>query len=172
LENTKNRITKKILRPTNTAQSKKARPPAATTLKNLNELRMEGLIYGVSQGMNIIYDTTFTSKKDKLSKDIMPILEMNKTVKYQVVVLLITAPETNVKKRLSKRHKEMMLEDDPYIRAVDPTHIEYFIEENKKGFDNAKLFFESGQYETTIRGTVYDKSDFRFREIENPQMNL
>ena len=49
-------------------------------LKSLNELRRGGLLYGVMNGLNIIYDTTLTSTTNIIKRDIMPVLEINKEV--------------------------------------------------------------------------------------------
>jgi hypothetical protein len=137
-----------------------------TGLKNLNELRKDGLIYGVMNELNIIYDTTLISTKNKVKEDIMPILEMNKNVKYKIIVILVTAEARNIQNRIKGRHMNMLAEEDPYIRAINPRLTDMFIKENKQGFDKAKQYFRSDEYKSEI----YTKDDFTFIEIENPPM--
>jgi len=168
LAQTQNRITRKI-------QGEAAAPPArgpAGALKSLNDMRKEGLIYGVANGLNILYDTTLTRSKDKVKMDIMPILETNREVKYKVVVILVKAEEAVVKNRLAKRHAAMLEEEDPYIRAVSPRLVRGFIEDNKIGFDKAREYFESAAYERNTAGSFYTKNDFTFVEINNPPRGL
>ena len=138
-----------------------------TGLKELNELRSEGLKYGVMNELNIIYDTTLVSKKDKVKEDIMPILEMNKNVKYKIIVILVTAEARNIQNRIKGRHKKMLEEKDPYIRAINPHLTDMFIKQNKEGFDNAKKYFTSDEYKSEI----YKKDDFKFIEESNPPNN-
>jgi len=138
-----------------------------TGLKELNELRSEGLKYGVMNELNIIYDTTLVSKKDKVKEDIMPILEMNKNVKYKIIVILVTAEARNIQNRIKGRHKKMLEEKDPYIRAINPRLTDMFIKENKIGFDNAKKYVTSDKYKSEI----YTKDDFKFIEESNPPNN-
>jgi GTPase SAR1 family protein len=141
-----------------------------TGLKHLNDLRREGLIYGAMNGLNIIYDTTLTKTKDKIKMDIMPILEMNKSVKYKIVVILVTASATNIQNRIKGRHTKMLAENDPYIRAINPRLTKMFIEDNKKGFDIAKSYFSSKLYPTNTPSTFYTDDDFKFIEVENPPL--
>ena len=141
---------------------------AEGSLMCLNRLRREGLVYAVANGLNILYDTTLTGSNDKIKNDIMPVLELNKDVKYKVVVILVKAPGEIIKKRLDKRHREMLEEENPYIRAVSPHLIKMFVEDNRKGFDNAKHYFTRGGYETEVDDTLYSARDFAFKEIYNP----
>ena len=156
---------------------KKGKPGAKNTVKNepsglkhLNDLRRDGLIYGAMNGLNIIYDTTLAKTKDKIKMDIMPILEMNKDVKYKIIVILVTASEANIQNRIKSRHTKMLAESDPYIRAINPRLTKMFIEDNKKGFDIAKAYFNSNSYSTNIPSTFYTKDDFKFIEVENPPL--
>lgn len=141
---------------------------AGGALMCLNRLRREGLVYAVANGLNILYDTTLTGSNDKIKNDIMPVLELNKDVKYKIVVILVKAPGEIIKKRLDKRHREMLEEENPYIRAVSPHLIKMFVEDNRKGFDNAKHYFTRGGYETEVDDTLYSARDFAFKEIYNP----
>jgi dephospho-CoA kinase len=140
----------------------------AGALMCLNRLRREGLVYAVANGLNILYDTTLTAGNDKIKNDIMPILELNKDVKYKIVVILVKAPGEIIRKRLDKRHREMLEEENPYIRAVSPHLIKMFVEDNRKGFDNARHYFLKGSYESEVDDTVYSARDFSFKEIYNP----
>lgn len=143
----------------------------ATGLKHLNDLRRDGLMYGVMNGLNIIYDTTLTKTKDKIKTDIMPILEMNHDVKYKIVVILVTANAVNIQNRIKSRHTKMLAESDPYIRAINPRLTKMFIEDNKKGFDIEKTYFNSNSYSTNTLSTFYTKDDFKFIEVENPPLS-
>jgi Cdc6-like AAA superfamily ATPase len=152
-------------------KKKKAAPKAPKTgLKSLRELRLEGLLYGVMNGLNIIYDTTFNSTTNIIKRDIMPALEMNKEVKYKITVILVTADMRNIKNRIKGRHNKMLLEADPYIRAINPNLTSIFIKDNKDGFDIAKDYFNSDKYKAEILSTFYSPSDFKFIEVENPQL--
>ena len=64
----------------------------------------------------------------------------------------------------------MLAESDPYIRAINPRLTKMFIEDNKKGFDIAKAYFNSNSYSTNIPSTFYTKDDFKFIEVENPPL--
>lgn len=138
-----------------------------TGLEELNELRKKGLIYGVMNELNIIYDTTLVIKRNKVETDIMPILEMNKNVKYKIIVILVTAEARNIQNRIKGRHMNMLAEKDPYIRAINPHLTDMFIKDNKEGFDNAKKYFTSDEYKSEI----YTKDDFKFIEESNPPNN-
>jgi Cdc6-like AAA superfamily ATPase len=154
---------------TEALKKKKSSPKeVATGLKHLNDLRKEGLIYGVMNGLNIIYDTTLTKSKDKIKQDIMPILEMNKEVKYKITVILVTADVKNIQNRIKGRHNKMLAENDPYIRAINPRLTEMFVKDNKDGFDIAKDYFKSNAYESEKPSTPYKPNDFKFIEVENP----
>lgn len=136
-------------------------------LKSLNELRRGGLIYGVMNGLNIIYDTTLTSTTNIIKRDIMPVLEINKEVKYKITVILVTANIENIQNRIKGRHNKMLLEADPYIRAINPNLTFIFVKDNKEGFDIAEEYFKSNTYESEIPSTIYTKNDFNFIEVEN-----
>lgn len=139
----------------------------ANTLKNLRDMRLKGLEYGVNNGFNILYDTTLRESKNIIKDDIMTIVEQNKDIKYKIVVILVTAPASNVRQRIKGRHTAMLFEEDPYIRAVNPILTESLIKDNKKGFDIAKSYFKSNSYNSE----QYSKSDFTFIEVENPSKN-
>jgi GTPase SAR1 family protein len=153
---------------TEALKKRKAAPKeAASGLKHLNDLRREGLIYGVMNGLNIIYDTTLQKSKDKIKQDIMPILEMNKEVKYKITVILVTAEVKNIQNRIRGRHNKMLAENDPYIRAINPRLTEMFVKDNKDGFNIAKEYFKSNAYESE-KSSIYKPDDFKFIEVENP----
>ena len=148
---------------------KKASPKElATGLKHLNDMRKEGLIYGVMNGFNIIYDTTLTKTKDKIKNDIMPILEMNKEVKYNIIVILVTADVKNIQNRIRGRHNKMLAEEDPYIRAINPNLTSMFVKDNKEGFKIAKDYFKSNTYKSQVSSTLYTPDNFKFIEVLNP----
>jgi len=132
-------------------------------LKSLNELRKEGFIYGVMNQLNIIYDTTLNTSKDKISVDIMPIIEMS-PVKYTIKVILVTAPKEVIKKRLNERHSAMISQQ--YIRAINPQRVDKFISENETGFEFSKKYIKEGNYEKNTE-TPYTADDFEFKIIDN-----
>jgi hypothetical protein len=138
-----------------------------STLKNLIDLRKEGLIYGVQNELNIIYDTTFRPNKNIIDEDIMPILTMNTNVKYKITVILITANIPDIQSRIKGRHMQMLSEPSPYIRAIDPQLTTLFVKQNKLGFDIAKKYFTSNSYSRSF----YNKNDFKFIEVLNPSKN-
>lgn len=173
LPNTTQRILNKISGINqNTKKNKyKSKKNEPTNLKSLNQLREDGLIYGIQNGLNILYDTTLVKTRDKIKANIMPILETyNKEVKYKIVVILVTAEVDDIKKRLKERHEKMILEEEPYIRAVSPKLVKKFVEENKDAFDKARTYYESGSYEQVTPNTSYTSEDFLFKEIYNPQI--
>jgi broad-specificity NMP kinase len=173
LPNTTQRILNKISGLNqNTKKTKyKSKKNEPTNLKSLNQLREDGLIYGIQNGLNILYDTTLVKTRDKIKANIMPILETyNKEVKYRIVVILVTAEVDDIKKRLKERHEKMILEEEPYIRAVSPKLVKKFVEENKDAFDKARTYYESGSYEQVTPNTSYTSEDFLFKEIYNPQI--
>lgn len=171
LPRTTKRILNKIEGIKNTAKKTSTKKNNISGLKNLNAIRRDGLIYGVTHGLNILYDTTLTKTKDKIRTDIMPILEEFKdNTKYKIIVILVTASEKDIKKRLKVRHESMITESDPYIRAVSPLLVSKFIKENKSAFDEARAYYESGNYEESVDDTIYTSDDFTFKEIYNPQI--
>jgi hypothetical protein len=150
-------------------KKKKANPKeAATGLKHLNDMRKEGLKYGIMNGLNIIYDTTLRPSKNIIKEDIMSVLEMNDEVKYKIVVILVTAEVKNIQNRIKRRHNKMLSEADPYIRAINPKLTEMFVKDNNEGFNIAKAYFESNTYKTDKPATFYDKDDFKFIKAPNP----
>lgn len=152
-------------------KKKKASPKAPKSgLKSLRDLRLEGLIYGVMNGLNIIYDTTLNSTTNIIKRDIMPALEMNKEVKYKITIILVTASMRNIENRIKGRHNKMLLETDPYIRAINPNLTFIFVKDNKEGFDIAKEYFNSDKYKTEVRSTFYEPDSFKFIEVENPPL--
>jgi hypothetical protein len=140
---------------------------AASGLKHLNDMRKEGLKYGIMNGLNIIYDTTFRASKNIMKDDIMPILEMNKEIKYKIVVILVTAEVKNIQNRIKGRHNKMLSEADPYIRAINPKLTAMFVKDNKEGFDIAAEYFKNS-YQTEHPESFYNSDSFKFIEVENP----
>lgn len=143
-------------------RKKEAKP--ATDLQSLYEMRAEGLQEGINRGYNIIYDTTFSSKKNIMKDDIMPLLE-DSPIKYHIHVILVEADKEQIKRQLAKRHKNMIR--DQYIRAMPPKLTGKFIEENKKGFEVAEAYFTSGKYQTNVKRTKYTPLQFVFQRVEN-----
>jgi hypothetical protein len=100
----------------------------------------------------------------------MPVLEMNNEVKYKITVILVTAEVKNIQNRIKGRHHKMLAEEDPYIRAINPSLTKMFVSDNKAGFNSAKTYFKSNKYEEE-QDTFYTKDDFTFIEVENPPLN-
>ena len=168
LKETENKIMKKIKNPyTVKNRKRKINVNNQKSLKNLIDLRNNAFMYGVENGLNIIYDTTFTSKKDKLKKDIMPVIETS-PLKYKITIILVEADEDTIKKRLKERQEKMILLEEPYIRAINPRAIKIHINENKMGYMNAKEYFEKGKYQKNNPDTKYTMDDFTFIQMENP----
>jgi dephospho-CoA kinase len=138
--------------------------PFKSTLKTLNELKEEGLIYGIKNNYDIIYDTTLSSKKDKIKEDIMPLLEKYSDVSYNIITILVEAPIEDIKQRVKKRHNEMLKEG--YIRSIGLPLVEKFVKENKEGFEKAKEYFENNKYNS--KNKKYTSDYFKFYTIQNP----
>jgi len=135
------------------------------TLKNLIELRRDGFIYGVKNGLNILYDTTLARNKDKIITEIMPVIEMS-PIKYKIKVILVVAPEDIIKNRLKTRKNKMLSEKEPYIRSINPKAVQKLILDNIIGYENSKKYFTSGRYEKDF-DTQYKADDFEFEIIDN-----
>jgi hypothetical protein len=135
------------------------------SLATLVDLRMEGLEYGIEQGYNILYDTTFRKSKNIMASDILPLLEQYPEHEYQIHVIHVTATKDQIRMQLNKRHQNMI--KNGYIRAISPKLIGMFMMDNKQGFDIAKEYFMSGEYVKDEPTTQYDPSRFTFETIDN-----
>ncbi len=155
-----------------TKKKKNEESNATPSNKKLLELRLEALDYAVKNGLNIIYDTTLRPKANIIDRDIMPILEKYKdTVKYKIMVILVTAPQKNIEERIRRRHKAMLEEENPYIRAINPMLTKMFIEQNMEGFKEAKDYFkDTDAYEKKHPDTIYTQNSFIFIEKSNPSI--
>jgi len=130
----------------------------------LTELRKKGLEYGIKHGFNIIYDTTFSATKNVMGTDILPLLEKQKDVTYQILVLHVTSTEEQIQKQLKHRHKQMVKEG--YIRAIGPKLTKKFIKENQVGMENAEQYCTS-DYQKEHTTTRYTPDRFMFRTVLN-----
>ena len=130
----------------------------------LTELRKKGLEYGIKHGFNIIYDTTFSSTKNVMGTDILPLLEKQTDFTYQILVLHVTSTEEQIRKQLKYRHKQMVKEG--YIRAIGPKLTKKFIKENQVGMENAERYCTS-EYQKEYETTRYTPDKFIFRTIIN-----
>lgn len=170
--------------PKSTARRSTAKKSAATTavtnentikkLKTLNEMRQEAFKEAVKNGLNIIYDTTLRPNSSKteeavIKRDILPVLNDNPDKKYKVLVILIKADEEEIKERIRGRHKEMLAENNSYVRAINPKLTKMFLEQNKDGYDLFKKYINDGIFEKEYPGTIYSVKDFAFAEITNPK---
>ena len=136
----------------------------ASSYYTLTELRKKGLEYGIEHGFNIIYDTTFSSTKNVMGVDILPLLEKQKDITYQVLVLHITSTEEQIRKQLKYRHRQMVKEG--YIRAIGPKLTKKFIKENQVGMDYAEKYCTS-EYQKEYPSTRYTPDKFIFKTIVN-----
>jgi hypothetical protein len=143
---------------------KEKEPSKGTYYATLTELRKKGLEYGINNGFNIIYDTTFSSTKNVMRTDILPLLEKQKDVTYQIIVLHVTSTEEQIRKQLTHRHKQMVKEG--YIRAIGPKLTKKFIKENQVGMENAEQYCTS-DYQKEHTTTRYTPDKFTFRTILN-----
>jgi len=135
-----------------------------THYKTLTELRKEGLEYGIKEGYNIIYDTTFSSTKNVMGDDILPLLEKQKNITYQVLIVHVTSTEKQIRKQLNHRHKQMVKEG--YIRAIGPKLTKKFIKENEEGMKNAEEYCNGG-YQEEHSLTRYTPEHFIFKTVFN-----
>lgn len=141
-------------------REKEKAPPS--TYHTLIELRKQGLEDGMEQGLDIIYDTTFSSTKNIMKEDILPLLEKQK-VTYQVRVIHVTASEEQIRQQLEERHENMVKEG--YIRAIGPQRIKKFIRENQEGSEIAERYCM--EYHTMHPLTRYTPDRFTFETYEN-----
>lgn len=141
-------------------------PSKAAPLKTLVDMRLEGLEYGIEQGFNILYDTTFTAKKNIMSTTILPLLEQYPEHHYHVYVILVTAPKEQIRTQLNKRHRNMIKNE--YIRAIPPMLIRRFMIDNEQGFEAAHDYFSSGEYKSNVKNSTYNSSRFTFESVDNP----
>jgi hypothetical protein len=120
-------------------------PSIITTEYSLLEKLNEGLKYGIDNGLNIIYDTTIVQNNNNTNKiidKVIPMLneaEKNK-IYYNVKVILIFATEEDIRKRIHGRQNEMLKENEPYIRAINPYMTTDYI------YDNINAFIKTAEY--------------------------
>ena len=135
------------------------------SIKNFSDIADESIRYAVKNRFNIIYDTTITKTFSKIL-NIMKILEeeyKDSQNKYKIKVVLIEAEglDKNNKnnkeysniskdvrqiwKQINGRHRQMIKEG--YIRTIRKSLIPSFIEQNREGFNKAKIYFETNGYE-------------------------
>jgi signal recognition particle GTPase len=145
-------------------EKKEKEKPKESKYHTLTELRKKGLEYGIKQGFNIIYDTTFSSTKNVIGTDILPLLEKQTEITYQILVLHVSSTEEQIRKQLKHRHKQMVKEG--YIRAIGPKLTKKFIKENQVGMENAERYCTS-EYQKEHETTRYTPDKFIFRTILN-----
>jgi GTPase SAR1 family protein len=167
--------------PKSAARRSTAKKSAATAnenaikkLKTLNEMRHEAFKEAVKNGLNIIYDTTLRPNSTKteeavIKRDILPVLNDNPDKKYKVLIILIKAEEEEIKERIRGRHREMLAENNSYVRAINPKLTKMFLEQNKEGYDLFKKYIKDGTFEREYPETIYSVKDFAFAEITNPK---
>lgn len=158
-------------------KSESAALAAPEELKNLVALRLEALDYAVKNGLNILYDTTLRPKTNIIDRDIMPALEKySGSVKYKIIIILITAEQKNIEERIRGRHAAMLEENNPYLRAINPMLTKLFIGQNMTGFNEAKEYFKPENhsenkpksYVEKHPDTIYTPDNFIFIKKENP----
>lgn len=135
-----------------------------TPYKSLLDLTNEGLIYGIQNGFNIIYDTTLSKKGDKI-KNMMELIQAVSSKPYHFIILYVTAEEEQIKKQLKQRH-ENMNRSNKAIRVVPPSKVKHFIEEHNEGMEVGMQLIEPilGDIDKvlTVRVIVYHNT-----KIEN-----
>jgi|LauGreDrversion4_2_1035121.scaffolds.fasta_scaffold142115_2 dephospho-CoA kinase len=139
---------------------------------SLNKWRNQGLDYAIKNGLNILYDTTLQPKTDVIKRDIVPLLHKytknEHTNKYTVIIVLVEADEETIKERIRGRHKSMLEEKTPYIRAVSIPIVKQFIEMNEEGFNKALKDYNNNDYITHgTNNSKYNSSDFTFYKVQN-----
>ena len=83
------------------------------------------------QKYNIIYDTTFTAKKDIIGEFIVPYLTPSYT---NIHVIHIHAEPSTIGRHLNARHKAFMKEKS-YMRTIPKKMVGFFVGDNKAGFE-------------------------------------
>jgi hypothetical protein len=139
------------------------------SLKTLMEDAIEN---GIRRGFNIIYDTTFAGNTNKFD-GIMNILIKYTEHKYTILVIHITALESEIVNRIKRRHLHMINrrhpEENRYLRAIRPTLTgKRFIPDNKDGFIKVREKYKNPD---TFKGTHYSPEDFMFKAFINPEGN-
>ena len=135
-------------------------------LRSLDQLLWKGLEFGIQHQFNILYDTTIGKTGDKIIKEIIPLLA-TAPVPYQLIVILVEAPEDQIKQQLGKRHQNFIniMEKEEqdgisqnnrtgYIRAIPVGAIKYMIEPNQKGFKAIKEYVASEEFEEKYAGKL------------------
>jgi len=135
-------------------------------LQSLDQLLWKGLHFGIQHQFNILYDTTIGKTGDKIIKDLIPLLASS-PVPYQLIVILVEAPEEQIKQQLGKRHQNFInvMEKEEhngipqnkrtgYIRAIPLGATKYMIEPNQKGFKAVKEYIASDEFEKKYEGKL------------------
>jgi hypothetical protein len=104
----------------------------------------------MKRNYNIMYDTTFTSKKDIIGEFIAPYLS---TSYKDIHVIHIYATPSTIERHLNARHKAFMKQKN-YMRAIPKKMVGFFLGDNKAGFKNV------------VRGHGGDPR-FKFYEYDN-----
>ena len=102
---------------------------------------------------NIIYDTTFTAKKDIIEEHITPYVSPTSSPYSDIHVIHIYATPSTIERHLNARHKAFMKQKN-YMRAIPKKMVGFFVGDNKAGFKNA------------VRGHGGDRR-FKFYEYDN-----
>jgi hypothetical protein len=102
---------------------------------------------------NIIYDTTFTAKKDIIEEHITPYVSPTSSPYSDIHVIHIYATPSTIERHLNARHKAFMKQKN-YMRAIPKKMVGFFVGDNKAGFKNA------------VRGHGGDPR-FKFYEYDN-----
>ena len=151
-------------------QTKRTKPKKRSIpLKNVVNLLIRGLEYGIQHNYNIVYDTTLNGSIDKFKNLVLPLLEAHAKEtqrKYKIIVLLVKADHDTIYERLMRRHQQMISENG-YIRAINPRLIQKFIDENQKGYDLSKKYIMEDQIYDKYRDKLYKHTDFDFIPIPN-----
>lgn len=125
---------------------------------SLNELLWKGLRHGIQHRFNILYDTTIGKTGDKIKTEITDVLAEFPDIKYKLLVVLVEAPEEQIKQQLEKRHQNFIKKG--YIRAIPLRPIKGMIEDNQKGYNTAKEYFNSEEFEEKYPNLLAEPAEF------------
>jgi hypothetical protein len=137
---------------------------------SLKTLMDDAIENGIRRGFNIIYDTTFAGNTNKFDS-IMNILIKYPEHKYTILVIHITALESEIVNRIKRRHLHMINrrhpEENRYLRAIRPTLTgKKFIPDNKEGFIKVREKYKNPD---AFKGTHYSPEDVICKAFINPE---
>ena len=113
----------------NAAELPEIRERARTNGKSINDDLKNVITNAIEKSYNILYDTTLNGT----TKRVDDYIKLLRSKNYKIIMIHITATAVVIKQRLQRRHNAMIAEG--YLRAISPSLIQTFIDENKTGYE-------------------------------------